>query len=1118
MRYPILLCLFFCSNLSLPALDAYRTDPFTSNQGLLGERIVAVHRQTQGPLWILTWDQIYTFDGKAFRFQTMPVPLKAGRFLDLYEDDGYLYLICEHALHRYDLSVYPAAFEEVAYFGRNRVGSYARSGDGFWFGTDFGVFRMNGDGSIVDGQSLGFPSGEVVKLLENPTGDLWVAFRFNGVVRLAAGSVEARSFTIADGLPHTTIADIYWDQSGLLVATYGGLARFADNRFIADPDAFELPVKRVRSVYRDRAGRLWITASREGVWVIENGKQHHFIEDNIGVGTLFAETKDGKVWLGSKGGLHYYENGAVHKVSETESWLSTLVTDLAADGNRVWAGTAGGLMRVEPMLFQTLTLHDTNRLSGEERRRMMVRDEAGVVWFLGESAIFAWDGNRLLEWNRSKLGEAFAEPTLLEVGPRGKIWVGTSKGMWKGHLDGFERVGGDFQQGVSRILFNGKGRLLLITDHGQAYVGSRNENALVFKQVADDVSSAAYNSEDGFWLNIKNHIYPLDPDGVLGEQALFEIGPEQTYYLTDDQVWWYGSPEGLVRQQGDQVRIYKDLFPDAERPLFLSARRASDGSLWFVFGFKRSASVMSAAPPLGLVHVVDDELEVFPRGEAGLNYLGSLRRDGSGRLWMVTDAGLVNLEDAGFQSFSVADGLVSSSIVCLDGDLEHGLWVGGNGGLDLIRDGLIYGYTAEDGLLPGVINDVVLDKVGMPLIRTRSGVQRPRVFAQEAPLVISLDLYDDGKLLQGPGPHRIEDSGKDLRLKINSIYLGHHADKTKYTYTLLGKESHSLGDNNQVQLGSLRFGEHLITARAVGPGLVPSLPSEPVVLIIPPPIYMQPWFIAAGPLLVALFGFLFYRIRLRAKLKRQHMESELANARLIQMSLMPEQPPYLKGLEMMGFCRPAKEVGGDYYDHFWLDDYQKEMGMVVMDVTGKSMKAAMISVVGGALVAAQSGMNRSPSQILERINGPLFRKTARSIFVTSGFIGLELDSGNMRFCCAGHDDPIVIREGRRVELEKPERRDLALAVKENWSFYERHFQCRPGDLVLLYTDGLTEARNREGLFFGEERLVAFLEKQQGPVADIVEGIMEEVDLFVDGAEAHDDLTLILFRYKGDGMS
>jgi serine phosphatase RsbU (regulator of sigma subunit) len=237
---------------------------------------------------------------------------------------------------------------------------------------------------------------------------------------------------------------------------------------------------------------------------------------------------------------------------------------------------------------------------------------------------------------------------------------------------------------------------------------------------------------------------------------------------------------------------------------------------------------------------------------------------------------------------------------------------------------------------------------------------------------------------------------------------------------------------------------------------------------------------------------------------RERVEQELHVARRIQQASLPEAVPALEGWDISPNYRPAREVGGDFYDFLELENGR--LGLVVGDATGKGVPAALVmSTTCGMLRAVTQASDYSPGEVLQRVNEALATRIPANMFVTCFYGVLDPKSGSFAYANAGHDLPYVRRGGDAEELMA---RGMPLGLMPGMTYEEKERVLEAGEAALFYSDGLVEAHNPEGEMFGFPRLQTLVaEHAQGE--PLVDYLMEELYSFTgEGWEQEDDITLV----------
>jgi serine phosphatase RsbU (regulator of sigma subunit)/predicted ester cyclase len=241
------------------------------------------------------------------------------------------------------------------------------------------------------------------------------------------------------------------------------------------------------------------------------------------------------------------------------------------------------------------------------------------------------------------------------------------------------------------------------------------------------------------------------------------------------------------------------------------------------------------------------------------------------------------------------------------------------------------------------------------------------------------------------------------------------------------------------------------------------------------------------------------------RIERERIEQELRVARRIQQASLPDKVPTLEGWQITPYYQPAREVGGDFYDFFELED--RRVGVVVGDATGKGVPAALMAEATSNMLraVAQALDSTSPGKVLERVNETLLARIPPNMFVTCFYAILEPESASLTYANAGHDLPYLHRNGDAEELRA---RGMPLGLMPGRGYEEKEIELDVGEGVFFYSDGLVEAHDPEGEMFGFPKLRALV-AQHGEERALGDFLMEELYSFVgEGWEQEDDITLL----------
>ena len=256
----------------------------------------------------------------------------------------------------------------------------------------------------------------------------------------------------------------------------------------------------------------------------------------------------------------------------------------------------------------------------------------------------------------------------------------------------------------------------------------------------------------------------------------------------------------------------------------------------------------------------------------------------------------------------------------------------------------------------------------------------------------------------------------------------------------------------------------------------------------------------------------------RVTAEKERIGAELDVARHIQASMLPcifPAFPERHEFDIYASMTPAKEVGGDFYDFFLVDD--DHLALVMADVSGKGVPAALFMMISKTLLksAAQSGL--SPKAVLEKVNDQLCENNDAEMFVTVWLGILEISTGKMKCANAGHEYPAIMRRGGSFELFK-DKHGFVLAGMEGARYREYELELNAGDRLVVYTDGVPEATNASNTLYGTDRMLRALNAAEGgSCRQLLEALHRDVDEFAGGADQFDDITMLCIEMKSSGM-
>jgi len=247
------------------------------------------------------------------------------------------------------------------------------------------------------------------------------------------------------------------------------------------------------------------------------------------------------------------------------------------------------------------------------------------------------------------------------------------------------------------------------------------------------------------------------------------------------------------------------------------------------------------------------------------------------------------------------------------------------------------------------------------------------------------------------------------------------------------------------------------------------------------------------------------------EVQRQRLENELAVGQQIQLSLLPEACPIVPGWEFAAFYRAARLVSGDFYDFFELPGDPAQLGMVIADVSDKGVPAALFMALSRTVIRATALSSHSPSAALIQANELILKDSWSELFLTTFYATLDTHAGRLTFANAGHNRPLWLRAATG-ECQELAARGIVLGVFEQVELEERQVEIAPGDLLIFFTDGVTEAVDADFQEFGTERLWEVVAaNREASAQQVLQAVVEAVKAFTGDTPQSDDLTLFVVK-------
>jgi sigma-B regulation protein RsbU (phosphoserine phosphatase) len=243
-------------------------------------------------------------------------------------------------------------------------------------------------------------------------------------------------------------------------------------------------------------------------------------------------------------------------------------------------------------------------------------------------------------------------------------------------------------------------------------------------------------------------------------------------------------------------------------------------------------------------------------------------------------------------------------------------------------------------------------------------------------------------------------------------------------------------------------------------------------------------------------------------IEKQRLETQLEVARQVQLELLPPRDPQVEGFDISAYNFPTEEVSGDYYD--WVRIYDDQIGVVIADVSGKGVPAALLMAFLRASLRAAAHIGYAPNISMTKVNYLLWESIERNQFVTAFYGILDATNRTLAYSNAGHNPPILIDAEGNAHFER--RGGVPLGMFRDSRYYEYYATIEPGQMFVLYTDGVTEAMNSAGDEYGPERLVDAVKRGRHLSArELIDFIHHDVIDWTEGRGAHDDVTFFIIK-------
>ena len=811
-------------------------------------------------------------------------------------------------------------------------------------------------------------------------------------------------------------------------------------------------------------------------------------------------------------GLLDVDTGEWTTVADMDSLRDVSVLAMAqSDDGALWFGTDdGGLKRYDSGQWETFTTED-----GLPSNRVQVISFAqdGMVWIGTPAGAAFRDANG--QWRIFAEREGLPNSYVVDIciAEDGAIWVGTRGGVARLGLSGW-------QHHRSWPGMNDRGASMFALDErGQLWVG--NDALYKFERgswhVARDLERDVRGQLIDLFVDGKGSLWAVTPfqllrydgevwEGIrsdsrrgLGIRAVCPAQDGGVWAITrsgvqrfDGQVWTvlFASQEGLAEIENNPGR------------LGISICEASDGSLWL-------------GQVDGVMHVVDGERRKYTVAD-GIpgGPINAVAEDIGGQIWVSSLLeGVAHFNGQRWRRVPGADEAQFNGVLRIFPANDGTVWLASPIDGAIHTDGFAWvRYTVQEGLPSTQVWDVAQDAEGNLWFATSGGLgcYNPDGDAPETLLLappVQIAPYQNALF---------EFSGQDVWKQTPDGSL-------QYSWRLGEGAWSGFSRNNRVLLKELDAGVHKFEVRAMDLAFNVDKTSAVQVFEVLAPVWQRPWFVGLSgvSLLIVLVttGYAFQkhkRWRIAQTQLIDELETELQEAHDMQMGLLPRAPVREQGFEVVGRCLPANHVGGDYFTYFWLGDDRKTLGFGAADVSGKAMQGAVRAMQLSGMLHYEVRDAQTPMDVLRNLNVVLQEQFDEASFVTCCLGTLDLETGEIVLANSGH--PYPYRVSADGDLQMVELMSVPLGMTLPPEVDTEPKEARVfldfGDMLVLYSDGVTDMQNAAGEFYEEARLEVLLKEHADVRADVlIDTVIDDLIEFRGSSAQTDDVTLLVIKRR-----
>ena len=997
----------------------------------------------------------------------------------------------------------------------SEANAIAQTSEGFiWIGSYSGLIRY--DGNTFERLDSTTGIANVTCLFTDSSDRLWIGTNDSGVFMMEQGV-----FTRWDrpqGLRSSAIREITEDDKGsVYVATTEGIVIISPDLELSAVDDTRVAHTVIHRMRLGEDGFIYVLTNSGDIFTIKDGKIGIYIDHEDcplkGIGCIFPDPdKSGCIYFETEKSIVYHGslNDGLKTVSETDIAPLAQVSQFEYIDGKLWICTRNGVGVIKDGQFIQLENIPMNNSIGN-----VMTDYEGNLWFTStRQGVMKIVPNHFLDlYVRNGLPEAVVNATCLSGG---KLFVATDTGLTVIGEEGVindvpissaKTAGGtaldvtnlvDYLDGVRirSIIRDSKGRLWFSTWRKHGLIRYDSGKLTVFSVddgLVSDRVRAISEAEDG-------SIIVANTGGVCvikGDKVTASYGEKEG--ITNTEILTVCAGKGgdiLVGTDGGGIYILQG---SKVHHIGMEEGLTSEAVMRLKYDKKRDITWIVTGNSIGYLdsgyglHTINK----FPYSN---NF--DLYENSRGEMWVLSSNGLY---------------AVSADELIANGDI-HPVHYGMANGLACITTANSYSE---------------LDAEGNLYIAGNSGVVRVNI---EKSFENILDLKAAVPFVEADGQRVYPDENgvfnlddKTRKLTIYFHVFNYSLTDPQVSFMLEGfdKAETTLKRSDIVPIDytNLKGGEYRFIMR-ISDSMGRESRELGVTIVKQKAIYEFAFFYVivglwvAGMLAFAIRAYIRRRItaleaKHREEAEKERLSSELSMAGEIQNSTLPHTfPPYPDRTECDIFATmdPAKEVGGDFYDFFMIDD--DHLAMVIADVSGKGVPASLFMMVSKAILKTNGQNSLSPAQILGQTNALICDNNQMDMFVTVWLGILEISTGKLTTSNAGHEYPVIRQPNGAFELIK-DRHGAPIGGFDDEEYEDLELQLKPGARVFVYTDGVPEAMDKDRKQYGTDRMLDVLNRQpNASVEKMIDNVRRSIKYFVKEAEQFDDITMLCLKYKG----